>query len=227
MRLRLLLALLLLPAAAPSFAADNFALKSGDRVVSLAIASPISAITYQWKGAESTWGRFRPLRRSALDQFAAHSAERCFHAKRSSLAYCGIAGLRPTYGRVSRYGMLPLAFSLDHVGPPGSCLEDCALAINAIAGQGGNTDFNLDRLPDGKGSRIGFPQNFLFEKTAEHVASAILAKIGLLDSQGAAIVETKLPDLRDVNGDSQVVQLAEASAVYANHQDASLFSPNA
>ena len=60
--------------------------------------------------------------------------------------------------------MLPLAFSLDHVGPPGSCLEDCALVINAIAGQGGNTDFNLDRLPDGKGSRIGLPKTSFSRK---------------------------------------------------------------
>ncbi len=49
-------------------------------------------------------------------------------------SYCGIVGLKPTYGRVSRYGVLPLAFSLDHVGPLGSCVEDCALAMNAIAG---------------------------------------------------------------------------------------------
>ncbi len=47
-------------------------------------------------------------------------------------SYCGVVGLKPTYGLVSRKGVLPLAFSLDHVGPLGSCVEDCALAMNAM-----------------------------------------------------------------------------------------------
>ncbi len=54
-------------------------------------------------------------------------------------AFCGCVGLKPTYGRVSRWGVMPLAFSLDHVGPIGATVEDCALTMNAIA----DGDFNL------------------------------------------------------------------------------------
>src|SRR2546430_7869912 len=87
-------------------------------------------------------------------------------------SYCGTAGLNPTYGRVSRYGVLPLAFSLDHVGPIASCVEDCALTMNAIAGpdprdptcvQSSAPEFNMAPRSDLKGLRVGIPKNFFFD----------------------------------------------------------------
>src|SRR5882757_6144035 len=75
-------------------------------------------------------------------------------------SYCGVTGLKPTYGRVSRHGVLPLAFSLDHVGPLGSCVEDCALTMNAIAGP---DEFDLPPAANLKGIRVGIPQNFFFD----------------------------------------------------------------
>ncbi len=85
-------------------------------------------------------------------------------------SYCGITGLKPTYGRVSRYGVFPLAFSLDHVGPFGTCVEDCALAMNAFAGWDERDatsssraipEFNLPPLKDLSGLRVGVPRELL------------------------------------------------------------------
>lgn len=142
-------------------------------------------------------------------------------------SYCGVVGIKPTYGRVSRKGVLPLAFTLDHVGPLGSCVEDCALTMNAIAERNGGGDFNLPALANLSGKRVGVPKNFFFEKVTDDVASAVIAKIDAMESQGATVVEVEVPNLNDVNRASLVVQMAEASAVYANCENPSLFSANA
>ena len=142
-------------------------------------------------------------------------------------SYCGVAGIKPTYGRVSRKGVLPLAFSLDHVGPLGACVEDCALTMNAIAEKTEGEDFNLPALPNLSGNRVGVPKNFFFERVAADVASAVIAKVDAMKSQGATVVELEVPNLDDINRASLVVQMAEASAVYANCDNPTLFSANA
>ena len=140
-------------------------------------------------------------------------------------SYCGIVGLKPTYGRVSRHGVLPLAFSLDHVGPLGSCVEDCALTMNVIAD--GSDEFNLDSLPDLRGVRVGVPTDSFFDRVTEEVAAAVRKTVEEMGRNGASIVEVDVPKLADVNVAALVVQLAEASALYANYVDSSLFSEGA
>lgn len=141
-------------------------------------------------------------------------------------SYCGIVGLKPTYGRVSRHGVLPLAFSLDHVGPLASSVEDCALTMNVVADQREGVEFNLTPIPDLQGVRVGVPTNFYFERVAPEVAAAVLAKIDAMKIHGATIVEADVPAMREMNDASLVIQLAEASAVYAG-TDSSLFSATA
>jgi aspartyl-tRNA(Asn)/glutamyl-tRNA(Gln) amidotransferase subunit A len=134
-------------------------------------------------------------------------------------SYCGIAGLKPTYGRVSRHGVLPLAFSLDHVGPLASCVEDCALTMNAIAGP----EFNLPPPADLIGVRVGIPKNFFFDSLQGDVATAVYNGIETLERLGASLIETPVPDLAEANLVARTIQLAETAAVYACHRDRSLF----
>jgi aspartyl-tRNA(Asn)/glutamyl-tRNA(Gln) amidotransferase subunit A len=147
-------------------------------------------------------------------------------------SYCGITGLKPTYGRVSRYGVLPLAFSLDHVGPLGSCVEDCALTMNAIAGPDPRDascvpfptpEFNLPAPVDLKGVRVGIPENFFFDSLRDEVGTAVRNAILALERLGASLVETPIPDLAKANIAARVIQLAETAAIYARQRDRAMF----
>jgi aspartyl-tRNA(Asn)/glutamyl-tRNA(Gln) amidotransferase subunit A len=147
-------------------------------------------------------------------------------------SYCGITGLKPTYGRVSRHGVLPLAFSLDHVGPLGSCVEDCALAMNVIAGPDPldascapfpPPDFNLPPLSDFTGVRIGIPKNFYFDCVDNEVAAAVNRSISEMERRGASLSEVLLPDMHEANAAARVVQLSEVSSLYARYTDSTLF----
>lgn len=147
-------------------------------------------------------------------------------------SYCGITGLKPTYGRVSRHGVLPLSFTLDHVGPLGSCVEDCALVMNAIAGSDPldassarlpAPDFNLPKPPDLKGVRIGMPKNFFFESVDDEIASAVRNSISQMERRGASVVEVQIPNLHDATAAARIVQLSETASLYASYEDPMLF----
>jgi aspartyl-tRNA(Asn)/glutamyl-tRNA(Gln) amidotransferase subunit A len=133
--------------------------------------------------------------------------------------YCGITGIKPTYGRVSRHGVLPLAFSLDHVGPLGSCVEDCALAMNALA----DGEFCLPHSAGLKGVRVGVPKDFFFERVDAEVAAAVRKSIAEMERLGAAMVDVNLPDMNEANAAARVVQLSETAAIYVNHTNPSMF----
>jgi len=134
-------------------------------------------------------------------------------------SYCGIAGLKPTYGRVSRHGVLPLAFSLDHVGPFGTCAEDCALTMNVIAG--GN--FTLPPQANLNGIRVGVPKNFFFDRVDQQVAAAVLNSISEMKRLDASISEVQVPDLHEANAAARVIQYAEVSALYVHQENPALF----
>ncbi len=147
-------------------------------------------------------------------------------------SYCGITGLKPTYGRVSRHGVLPLSFSLDHVGPLGCCLEDCALAMNAIAGADPldascarlpAPEFNLPKLPALTGVRIGMPKNFFFECVEDEIATAVRNCVSQMERQGASVAEVQIPNLHEANAAARIVQLSETASLYGNYEDPKLF----
>ena len=147
-------------------------------------------------------------------------------------SYCGVPGLKPTYGRVSRYGVLPLAFSLDHVGPLASSVEDCALVMNAIAGPDPNDlssagvpvpDFAQARLPDLNGLRVGVPRNFYFDHVHEEVARAIQRQVSDLERLGAEVREVQVPEIEEANAAARVIQFAEATSLYGGYEDSRLF----
>ena len=135
-------------------------------------------------------------------------------------SFCGIFGLKPTYNLVSRRGVIPLSFSLDHVGPLGSCVEDCALAMNAFE----RGEFNLPALENLNGVRVGVPTNFYFDRIDGEVAVSVTSAISHMQRLGARIFELAVPDPVHMNAAARVVQLSETAAVYADHNDPSQFS---
>ena len=136
-------------------------------------------------------------------------------------AYCGIVGLKPTYDVLSRRGILPLNYGLDHAGPLGSCVEDCALAMNAMSG--GKAEFNLPPLANLKSLRIGIPDAFFFEGLQPEVEKSIQTQIENMRRQGADVTPITLPNFHEVNAASRIVQMSEATALYVNYRDESLF----
>jgi aspartyl-tRNA(Asn)/glutamyl-tRNA(Gln) amidotransferase subunit A len=149
-------------------------------------------------------------------------------------SYCGITGIKPTYGRVSRYGVLPLSFSFDHVGPLGSCAEDCALTLSAIAGHdprdpssAGEPVPSYSAEPQKRldGLKIGVPGSFFFSGIDAEVAISVKASIAAMEKLGAHAVEIQVPDIAAINATQIVIQLAEVSALYTHERDASRFSP--
>ena len=150
-------------------------------------------------------------------------------------SFCGTVGLKPTYGRVSRGGVMPLSWSLDHVGPLASSVRDAALLLNAIAGydreDGGSSRHPLvDFVPDDcsvRGLRIGFAQNFFFERLDPEVELSVRGAIARLESLGAQVKPVELPDIAAMNAVGRVILLCEASAMMEPHlADRRQFGPD-
>lgn len=123
----------------------------------------------------------------------------------------GVVGLKPTYGRVSRFGVLPLAESLDHVGPLARSVADAAVVFEAIAGFDPNDPTSLaDPIPNmleelGRGlnrARIGFDRGYATEGIDPGLVASIDVALGVLEELGAEIVEVKMPEFGEahVNG---------------------------
>jgi aspartyl-tRNA(Asn)/glutamyl-tRNA(Gln) amidotransferase subunit A len=144
---------------------------------------------------------------------------------RNPASQCGITGLKPTYGRVSRRGVLPLAFSLDHVGPMTRSVRDNALMLQAIAGFDARDPASADEpVPDYaaalgqgvKGLRIGVIRHFYTTDMAgdPEMVAAIEAAASLFAREGAELRELRLPPLQDFAACGQVILAAEAYAVH-------------
>ena len=119
-------------------------------------------------------------------------------------AACGLVGLKPTWGRVSRYGVLALAESLDHVGPMTRSTADAAVILEAIAGYDANDPTSLsDPAPDMlngiddgvEGVRIGVDERHNSDGVDPELAQAVMAGIGVMEGLGAEIVEIQMPDI--------------------------------
>ena len=122
---------------------------------------------------------------------------------RQPAAFCGITGIKPTYGRASRYGMVAYASSLDQAGPMAHSAEDCALLLSAMCGPDldrdstsldvAAEDFSASLGHSLKGLRVGVPQEFFGEGLAADVRRAIDASLAQLQAQGATLVPIALP----------------------------------
>ncbi|HEY0878090.1 MAG TPA: Asp-tRNA(Asn)/Glu-tRNA(Gln) amidotransferase subunit GatA [Zeimonas sp.] len=140
---------------------------------------------------------------------------------RQPAAFCGITGLKPTYGRVSRYGIIAYASSLDQAGVMATTAEDCAAVLSAIAGfdardstsvERANEDFvrELDRPIDGL--RIGVPREFFGEGLADDVRAPVEAALETLRGLGAELVDVSLPKTELAIPAYYVIAPAEASS---------------
>ena len=165
---------------------------------------------------------------------AAVAAERVFMAMGSDTggsiripaSFCGVVGLKPTSGRVSRRGVMPLDFSLDHMGPLARSVRDAAVTLNLIAGHDPRDDSSSrqpvrDYLPppevDLSGVRIGLPENFFFERLDPAVDAAVRAKARLAESLGARVETIRVPGIAALNAVGRVILLSEASALMERH----------
>jgi len=142
---------------------------------------------------------------------------------RTPAAVCGVVGLKPTYGRVSRYGAIPLAWSLDHVGPLTKSVEDAAIMLSAIAGPDPKDPSASSRpLPDYRqemrgsirGLRLGVPRQYFFEHVDPEIQKLVSAAIHQLESMGATLVEVDIPDLENCSAMEAHITLAEATSYH-------------
>ncbi len=140
---------------------------------------------------------------------------------RQPASLCGITGLKPTYGRVSRYGMIAFASSLDQGGPMARSAEDAAMLLNAMAGFDHHDSTSVDReVPDYTGNldqsieglRIGIPAEFFAEGLDDGVASVIQAALQEYEKMGASLVDISLPNSGLSIPTYYVVAMAECSS---------------
>lgn len=145
---------------------------------------------------------------------------------RQPAAMCGIVGMKPTYGRVSRYGVIAFASSLDQVGPLGRTVEDCALMLSVLAGQDARDATSLPApVADyvaacGRGiagMRVGVPREYWVDGMDAEVHSAVRVAIDKLQSLGATVVEISLPHTKYAVATYYLVAPAEASSNLARY----------
>ncbi len=139
---------------------------------------------------------------------------------RQPASHCGITGLKPTYGVVSRFGMVAYGSSFDQAGPMAQTAEDCALLLNAMAGFDERDSTSLEREPEDytralhqplKGLKVGLPKEYFGEGLAADVQVALQNVMNLLQQQGAEMVDVSLPQTELSIPAYYVLASAEAS----------------
>ena len=145
---------------------------------------------------------------------------------RGPASLCGIVGLKPTYGRVSRAGVVTLSWSQDHVGPMTWTVEDSAYMLQAIAGHDPKDptsskaivpDYSLSLREDIRGKTIGLPRHYFFDADPSvnaEVVSVVEKAVGELEKLGAKIEEIELPSLEYVRAANTVIMVSEAFAFH-------------
>lgn len=145
---------------------------------------------------------------------------------RQPAALCGVVGIKPTYGRVSRYGLVAFASSLDQIGSFGKDVTDCALLLSVISGYDPRDSTSVNRpvpdyqaalLPDVRGMRLGVPREYFIEGMQPEVETAVRAAIDLLAEMGAEIVDISLPHTEHALPVYYIIAPAEASANLARY----------
>lgn len=138
-------------------------------------------------------------------------------------ACCGVVGLKPTYGRVSRAGAMPLSWSMDHLGPLVRTARDAALMLTVMAGRDpADPTASARAVPDYAhgieggiaGVRIGIPENYFFDGVAEATAEGVRQAAQRLEALGARVAPIRLPDPRNMMDVAMLITRAEASAIH-------------
>ncbi len=138
-------------------------------------------------------------------------------------ALCGAVGMKPTFGRVSKHGVFPLAWTLDHVGPLSRTVEDNALLLNALAGHDPLDPYSTNHPPEDfvRGLRsglrktaVGIPRGFYFEHVADDVEKRVMEAAGTFRDLGAEVREVTVPNLWETLRDQRLTLAVEAYAVH-------------
>lgn len=145
---------------------------------------------------------------------------------RQPASLCGVVGLRPTYGLVSRYGLVAFASSLDQIGPLTKTVEDCAILTEIISGHDPNdsTSASVERreYSEGldrplKGRRVGLPKEYFGEGLDGEVKEKVLTAVGLLKGERVEVVDVSLPHTGKSIATYYVLCTAEASSNLARY----------
>ena len=145
---------------------------------------------------------------------------------RQPAALCGVVGLKPTYGLVSRYGLIAFASSLDQIGPVGRSVMDCALALNAIAGHDPRdatsvrrepTDYTATLGQDIKGLRLGVPEEYFVDGMDSGARKAVEEAVSTLEGLGASVRPVSLPTTRYALACYYIIAPSECSANLARY----------
>jgi aspartyl-tRNA(Asn)/glutamyl-tRNA(Gln) amidotransferase subunit A len=180
------------------------------------------------------WNLDRSCAGSSSGSGAAVSASFCAGALgtdtggsiRLPAGFCGIVGMKPTFGRVSRYGVTPLAWSLDTAGPMTRSVADNALMLHAIAGADladmscadkPVPDYTLGLRQGVRGLRIGMPKQYMLEYATRETADAVQAAARTLESLGASIHDVDLPHLKYALGAEYVIIFSEPVAYHSKY----------
>ena len=140
---------------------------------------------------------------------------------RQPCSYCGVTGIKPTYGTVSRYGLVAYGSSLDQIGPIGRNVSDCAAILDTIAGHDpkdstsvkrDSYDFSKYLVDDVKGLKIGIPKDYFTEGLDSEVSETVLNAVKVLESKGAVIEEFNLGLVEYAIPTYYVIACAEASS---------------
>src|ERR1051325_1673499 len=186
------------------------------------------------KSTRNPWDLSRVPGGSSGGSEAAVAADEAFGALgsdtggsiRQPAALCGVVGMKPTYGRVSRFGLVAFASSLDQVGPVTKTVREAALIMNAIAGHDPHDSTSLNEpVPDYitnlgndlRGVRLGLPKEYVIDGIDPQVRASIDAAVKQLNSLGAEIVEVSLPRTEHAVAVYYIIATAEASSNLARY----------
>ena len=208
--------------AAPAASADNRLTAPAD--------AWLTSTAPDWQPLVQAW-RDSPAGQGLLVHLAARQAAGTLGTDtggsiRQPASHCGVVGLKPTYGRVSRYGVIAYASSLDQVGPIARDVEDCAILLQAVAGFDPADSTSVDlpvpdyraSLRDGvKGLRIGLPREYFIAGLDPEVKAAVDTAIARYRELGAEIVEVSLPHTDFAVACYYLIATAEASSNLARY----------
>ena len=165
--------------------------------------------TSYYGAVKNPWNKAHVPGGSSGGSCAVTAAEECFYALgsdtggsiRQPSSFCGVTGIKPTYGTVSRYGLIAYASSMDQIGPVAKDVTDCALILETISSYDAkdstsvkrqDTDFTAALVDDVMGMKIGIPKDYLKEGLDSEVKEAILKAVKVLADKGASVEEFDL-----------------------------------
>jgi aspartyl-tRNA(Asn)/glutamyl-tRNA(Gln) amidotransferase subunit A len=139
---------------------------------------------------------------------------------RCPASFCGVVGLKPTYGVISRYGLISYANSLEQIGPFGTCVRDVAALFDVIAGHdprdstsvNREANYSLALKNDVKGMKISIPQEYFGEGTDKDVERSVMDAINTLEGLGATTIDVKMPNTKYALSAYYVIAMSEASS---------------